>query len=464
MLDNVHGGIVMKTVWGLFLFLIVLNADGLTLKEAIAKVKQNNTEINIAKYDEEIKTLEHDAARGLHYGSLNLTQSALRSNDAGNVFGFKLQSREATFADFGFDEFLGQMGSLPGNTNQLLATQPANLNYPKARNHFQTQLEYTIPLYTGGKLEQYGNITAALKRMSTLEREQLTNQKVYEVKKSFYAISLMNTFIYNLTIIEKNISTLEKTVQEMIQEGYAKKIDLLEVQARKADLERMLHQAKANKILLYHFLSFLLDEKVTLIEGMYDAMPMVEVSEADIQERNLDIQKAKQGLEITKMNIALQESSYLPTIGAFAQYGSNDNTLMNDFSKHDAYTVGVQIKWNFFNGGVDKATVEKARVENLKVAQQVALAQKGIALKVEQLKTEIQSYEFELKSLQKEVELARAINENYLGRYREKLVSMNDVIIKQSEEISKVLKLKEVQNSRNEKLFELEKIANGEVK
>ncbi|MDD3343999.1 MAG: TolC family protein [Sulfurospirillaceae bacterium] len=455
----------MKIVWVLlFLFFTLYAQSGLTLNEAIAKVKQNNKEISIAKYDEEIKALEHQVALGYNYGNLNITQLALRSNDAGNVFGFKLQSREARFLDFGFDEFLGQMSGLPGNAGQLLATQPSQLNYPEARNHFQTQLEYMLPIYTGGKLEQYGRITGALQHLSTLEREQLTNQKIYEVKKSFYAITLLDTFIYNLQIIEKNINTLEHTVNEMMKEGYAKNIDLLEVQARKADLERMLNQAGANKALVYHFLSFLLDERVNAISGSYEDIPVVSASEADILERNLDVQKAKQGLDITKMNIALQQSAYLPTVGAFAQYGSSDNTFLNDFSQHDAYTVGVQIKWNLFNGGIDKNNVEKARVENLKVAQQVALAQKGIALKVDQLRTEIKSYEYEVNSLKKEVELSRAIYENYLGRYTEKLVSINDVIIKQSEEIAKVLRLKEVQNSRNDKLFELEKIANGEIK
>ena len=447
-----------------FLFLTLYAQSGLSLTEAIAKVKQNNKEISIAKFDEEIKSLEHQVALGYNYGSLNLTQLALRSNDAGNVFGFKLQSREASFLDFGFDQFLGQMSGLPGNAGQLLSTQPTNLNYPEARNHFQTQLEYMLPIYTGGKLEQYGRITSALQHLSTLETEQLTNQKIYEVKKSFYAISLLDTFLYNLHIIEKNINTLENTVNAMIKEGYAKNVDLLEVQARKADLERMLNQSIANKALVYHFLSFLLDEPVSEISGSYEDAPVVNATELDILERNLDIQKAKQGLDITKMNIALQESAYMPTVGVFAQYGSSDNTFLNDFAKHDAYTVGVQIKWNLFNGGIDYANIEKARVENLKVAQQVTLAQKGIALKVDQLRTEIKSYEFEVKSLKKEVELSRAIYENYLGRYAEKLVSINDVIIKQSEEIAKVLKLKEVQNSRNDKLFELEKIANGEIK
>lgn len=438
----------------LFCFdLYALPISDLTLERAIEKVKKTNLEINIAKFDEAIKKLENDIAVGSNYGSLDLKQLGIRSNDAGNIFGYKLQSREATFADFGFKQFDG--------THYDIA--PTDLNNPKVRNLFQTQLEYTLPLYTGGKLEQYSKITKALEQLSTLEREQLTQQKIYEVKKSFFTISLLDAYIYNLSIIKANIEKLENMATEMMKEGYAKKVDLLEVEARKSDANRLLNQAKANKELTYHFLSFLLDEKVVSILGVYeDALEVNQNTEA-ILEQNLDIQKAQKGLEISKMNIALQESAFLPTLGAFAQYGSSDDKPFNDFSKNDAYTVGMQFKWNLFKGGIDKNNVEKARVENLKVTQQLSLAQKSVALHVEKMRTEIRSHEYEIESLKKEVELARAIYENYLGRYLEKLVSINDVIIKQSEEISKVLKLREIQNSRNEKIFELEKLANKEA-
>ena len=71
---------------------------------------------------------------------------------------------------------------------------------------------------------------------------------------------------------------------------------------------------------------------------------------------------------------------------------------------------------------------------------------------------------FHIESLKEEIKLSKKIYENYLGRYKEKLVSINDVIIKQSQDIERVLKLLKVQNSRNQKIFELEKIANrGEI-
>jgi outer membrane protein TolC len=225
----------------------------------------------------------------------------------------------------------------------------------------------------------------------------------------------------------------------------------------------MINKAKANKELVYHFLSFLLNAKVESIVGNYEKiMPKMLDTNAIIQ-RNLDIKKAKEGLAITDMAIELEKSAYKPQIGGFVEYGSSDDKFLNDFTQKDSYTIGVQLKWNLFNGGIDKANIEKARVKNLQVKSQVNLAIKGITLQVEKIKTEIKSYDFDIASLEKEIELTRSIYKNYLGRYQEKLVSINDVLIKQSLEIEKVLKLKEIQNNRSSKILELEKIANGEV-
>ena len=430
----------------------------LSLEEAISILKKDNLEINVAKFDEKIKTFEHEIAVGYNYGKLDLTQSALRSNDAGNVFGFKLQSREATFGDFGFGD-----PSMPAQSDPAYLTTPPNtLNYPKARNYFQTKLQYKLPIYTGGKLEQYGKITKALEKMSRLDTQKVVNEKIYQLKKSFFDIYLLNSYLHNLQIIRNNMIKLENMAQSMIDEGYAKKVDLLEVQSKKANVIRMLNQAKANKKLVYHFISFLLNAKVNSIAGSYEVIQPKILDKDKILNQNLDIKKAKQGLTITNMAIDLQKAANLPQVGAFVEYSSADNTFLGNFADHDAYTIGMQLKWNLYNGGIDQKSIEKARVKNLKVRSQVDLAIKGIALHVDKILTEIKSYDFDINSLEKEIELTRTIYKNYLGRYQEKLVSINDVIIKQSLEIEKVLKLKEIENHRSDKILELDKIADGE--
>ena len=136
----------------------------------------------------------------------------------------------------------------------------------------------------------------------------------------------------------------------------------------------------------------------------------------------------------------------------------------NDAKDHKAYTVGARLTWNIFNGGIDSAKVEHSRLEYLKTQLQVQLAHKGIALQSAKILTEIQSADAEIKSLEAELILADVIYKNYEGRYKEKLSSMSDVIIKQSEQIQKILELQVAKNKRNQKVFALEKLANGEQK
>lgn len=435
-----------------------LMGAALSLPAALEILESNNLEIKTAALDLQSAHNDVSIAKGYNYGSLDFTQNAIRSNDAGNAFGFKLSSREATFGDFGFNDFLNNMSSPPA---QLLAIQPKDLNYPGYQNYFQSKLTYMLPLYTGGKLSAYGDISEKMEQIKKLDAEQIKTEKIYETRKSYYDMALLQNSINHMKTIHKNISTLERTTQMMIQEGYAKKVDLLEVEARKANVERSITEMEANKKLLYHYLSFLLNTPITEIELPSSDYPVSQISEDAVIANNTDLQKASRGLEIREKMVDLAYAPFLPQIGAFAEASSADDTFLGDFSDHKAYTVGARLTWNLFNGGIDQNALEKARIEKLKTATQVELARKGIALQYDKIRTEIDSLNSQVKSLEKELELAAQIYKNYEGRYHEHLASMSDVIIKQSQQIEKVLNLQMVKNQRNERIFALEKLSNG---
>jgi outer membrane protein TolC len=160
--------------------------------------------------------------------------------------------------------------------------------------------------------------------------------------------------------------------------------------------------------------------------------------------------------------IDVSKSSYYPMVGAFAEVATADDRFLGDADDHQSYTLGARLTWNIFNGGADSANVEKSRLEYIKMQTQVALANSGIELQVQKIKTEIESYNNDIESLKKELLLADEIYNNYETRYKEKLSSMSDVIIKQSEQIQKILQLQQTINKRNERIFALEKLANGE--
>ena len=446
----------------IFLFTILsltLSAGlkNLTLHQAMSMLEKHNLELKISRFTEQMKAYEAKAAKGHHYGKLDATVMGMRSNDAGNVFGFKLQSREATFGDFGFAEF-----DMSGQTNPL-PVAPESLNYPKARNHYQTKLAYMLPLYTGGKLTEYGRITAGMHRMSQFDTQKLLNEKVFQTKKAFYDISLVSNYITNLSKIIKNIKQLESIVRTMQKEGYAQDIDVLEVQARKAEAQSMYNQAKLNKDLAYQFLSFLLNTNVSSIKRVNDMAKMPRVHKDEVDSNNIDIQKALLGLQITKMALNVEKANFLPTVGAFAEYGSADDEFLNEFRDKDSYTVGVQLKWNIFNGGIDAANLERAKVNYMKVQNQVDLAKSGIALKVKKLQTEIYSASADIKSYKKQLRFAKKVYENYSARYKEGITSISDVLIKQSKQLEMLLNLLTAKNKRNTKIFELNSILGGKV-
>ncbi|WP_304543274.1 TolC family protein [Sulfurimonas microaerophilic] len=445
-----------KVVSALFLPLFLsASSNSLPLSEALEILKNKNLEIKAASL--EVKSAEEDIDQtsGLHWGKLDFTQDFARSNDAGNVFGFKLTSREANFGDFGFSDF--------SMTNpNILTVEPHDLNYPQDRNFFQSKLKYEVPLFTGFAISSYTSVMESVKNIKALDKEKVLSEKVFQLKKSYYDMALLESSIKNMEKILSNINALENTTQTMIEVGYAKKVDLLEVKAKKGNVERLLVQMKANEELLYHYISFLLNEKVDDIEVPTSEIAEPNFTDDDVLTRNLDIKKATTALDVKASMLDASQAAYYPTVGAFAEVATADNTFLGEANDHKAYTVGARLTWNIFNGGIDGAKVEKAKIEQLKMQSQVQLAKKGISLQLAKIKTEIKSANQEINSLTKELELANAIYENYEARYKEKLVSMNDVIIKQSSQIEKILQLLVAKNKRNEKIFELEKLANGE--
>jgi len=446
----------MKIILAIVSVTLSINAsviDSPNLNEAIEMLSSQNLEIKAAQLNVRSAKADEKISSGMNWGKLNFTQDFARSNDAGNVFGFKLTSREATFGDFGFSEF--------SSTNpNILTVQPKDLNYPGYRNFYQSKLKYEIPLFTGFAITSYSKIMSQMTKMKSLEKNQILNEKLFQLRKSFYDMSLLDDSITHLNTILTNINILEETTQSMIDEGYAKKVDLLEVEAKKSNVKRVLVDMDANKKLLYHYISFLLNQKITSITTPKSAIEMPSYSDEEILNNNLDIKKASTGLQIRQNMLSASQAAYYPTLGAFGEVSTADNMFLGNASDHKAYTIGARLTWNIFNGGIDGAKIEKSKVNYLQMESKFNLAKNGITLKLAKLRTNIEKSDEEIKSLTQELRLADLIYENYEGRYKEKLSSMNDVIIKQSEQIEKTLQLQVAKNRRNERIFALEQLAN----
>ncbi len=454
----------MKVMFVAFLLIIsfgLLEAKTYSLDEILELVKSKNLDIKISKFEERIKSLESSLVDTKRYGELDFVQAYTNTNHAGDAFGMKLSSREATFGDFGFGEFLGWMEN--DMRGDILGVAPKALNHPSSFEMHESKIEYTVPLYTGGLISSYKRIATSLFELSKLESDELLSKSFFEAKKSYFDLLLLQNFKENLDEILEAIERLELSVESMIEEGYAKHIDLLEVQTQKANIKRVLNQSVANQKLLYEYLSFLCDEEIGDIKKENLDIPVLDVSSEDVLENSLEIKKLKIAKDIAKDSKRLEESSFYPKVGAVFRAGYASSEFF-DYKERDYYTLGLELRWNIFSGGAKSKKIEMAKIEQLKVDTQEELAKKGLTLSHSRIKTEIKSFDYDISSLKKELELKERIYENYQERYKEKLVSINDVLIKHNERIKTTLELQTLQNSRNKKIFELEKLANrGEM-
>jgi outer membrane protein len=130
----------------------LLLAKVVTFNEVLKETLNNNLELKAKKLNIDKAKADLYKAKGMEWGKFIFSEEISRTNNAMYVFGMKLGSREATFRDFGFSDFLGPMGqalmiaddATPNNLNPaamagVLDIKPHDLNNPAPRSNFSTK-------------------------------------------------------------------------------------------------------------------------------------------------------------------------------------------------------------------------------------------------------------------------------------------------------------------------------------
>ena len=105
-------------------------AQSISFQEVLNLTLQNNKDLQYQKLNIESSNLNAKTIDSINYGKLSITEELSRTNHSGYVFNSKLSSREATFRDFGFAQ-----------QNEGMDVQPRDLNYPDARNNYNTKVK-----------------------------------------------------------------------------------------------------------------------------------------------------------------------------------------------------------------------------------------------------------------------------------------------------------------------------------
>jgi outer membrane protein TolC len=327
-------------------------------------------------------------AKGTRLPKVTISLNGVRTNDALNSFGLKLGQREASFADFGFADFLTQMPGLLGGTvgpSQLLAIKPDALNHPDAVTNFNTRIEAAMPLYTGGMIEGYVTQAQSFVKAAQNGDQAARQQVIFHVLQAYDGTHAARAYVEVAKQGEVAAQAYVKTIDHLVKQGVVVKSDLLTAQIFLENVRIQLQQAQnaADSALeqLHLLLGMPLSEPLDIGPRVEPSVVTGQVSE--LREQALashpGINAMRAQLAAADGNIQVAKSGRYPQVGVMLRQDWNDKNL--GFGAN-SYTLGAQMSWNVFDAGVTNAAVNRATASKLELASRLQEAESGVAYQV----------------------------------------------------------------------------------
>ncbi|WP_079416246.1 TolC family protein [Thiomonas intermedia] len=316
-------------------------------------------------------------AEGARLPKITVSAGVTRTNDALNAFGIKLSQRQATFNDFGANQFLGP---------QSLGVAPDNLNYPGAVNNFNTRIEAQLPLYTGGKLQGYMQQARSMLMAAQAGDQAARQQIIYHALQAYDGVYTARAFQGVAAKALEASQSQVKTVDSLLKQGVVIKSDLLSAQVHLEEVKLQQDQAANMEAQamdgLHVVLGMPLNQALSLGPEVGVSMPEGDPDAwvGQAMARNPQIQALQHQIAAANGKVEVARADRYPQIGAMARYDTNDP---NAGFESRSYTVGAQLSWTIFDGGVTRHAVDQAVAQRMELQARLQSAQNQLGMQVQ---------------------------------------------------------------------------------
>ena len=413
---------------------LILYGYTIDFEHSLLKTVKMNKGLKAKKLAIEESKLDLDISKSYDYGSLVFNENISKTNNAGYAFGMKLSSKEATFADFGFADFLSHSPS-PMDAS-VLKVQPDDLNNPEARTNYETKLTYTLPLFTGFKLQN-------AKKMAKLQVLAQTARYSYdektlglEVLKAYNGAVAAKEFIKATTKAKKATSSFVNLAHELFKEGLVTSIDVKQAKVYDMDVEAEIVKAHNRYELAISYLRFLTSDKdisdVGVFKNIENNIENLKLLQNKAYDTRDDYRWMKYNTETMKAKIDMEKADFFPKIGAQIEYGYNDDEFNNIDNEHDYYMGAIGLSYNLFDGFITSSKKQKAQIDYKKTKHYYEYMKDGIKLEVEKNVLTLQAKKKILKQKIKANNLSDEVLEQSQELYKNHLINMSNLLMQQA--------------------------------
>lgn len=408
---------VVRLIWScLFLvipFISVLAQHQplpLTLRQAIDAALANNQQIGLARTDIQIAEAKFKETEAIYWPQAEFSYTALGSNNALNVFGFKLQQQSVQASDFDPVK-LNDPGSYSDFTTKLLVKQPLlNLDMVQARKAAKGQTEVYQFIHN--------RTTQAIGLQVELAYIQL--QSMYEAEGV-------------LQQARKAADSLYAFIQNRVEEGLLQRSDALNVQVWQSSLQAQIAETKSGLLDLSDRLALMMGVKggslyrvdpLKETENTYSFLDSLPAQRADFIAMEKAIDASGKMIQSTKM-------AFLPRINAFGSYQFNDNSALG--MKSGSYLAGLQLTWDIFKGHSVKNKTRTQSLEQLRMKQELSVRKEQGQVELDQVTRQYADAMVSIHRQETAIQFASESLRILLDRYEQGLANSTDVLLAQTQ-------------------------------
>lgn len=302
---------------------------------------------------------------------------ALKNNPA-----IKLAAVDQDKARFGIDA--AEAGSLPVLSLTGSGSRGNSQLGSDTANSFNTSLQLTMPIYTGGKISgqiDQAKFNADAANLGVVKAEQQT--QLDATTGYFSILQTRNMVQVNQETVDNMVSHL-KNVQAQYNVGTVAQGDVLQSDVALANAQQNLTIAQnANAVAEAGFNNTVGQPLATKssYQDKFTYVPYSMTLDDSIKlalKNRPEVGQSQDSIAAAKAGVTVADSGLLPTVNISGGTGRSGS----DFPGNQNWSVGVTANWNLFDSGLTKAQIAEAKTAVATAAIQDKQTRDGIELEV----------------------------------------------------------------------------------
>lgn len=311
---------------------------------------------------------------------------------------------------------------------------------PHWGNSFTAQVAQVV--YAGGAIRSGIRMAELGKEMAELDVEK-NRQEVRFLLTGYYLdlCKLEN----QIEVVRQNIALTQKEIEQMKarrEEGTVLQNDITRYELQLQSLELTLTKLTDATTIINHQLvtTLHLPEQTVITPDKHEldtdinalsAIASQETWQQTATDNNLGIRQATVATNLAEQKVKQVKAKSLPSIAVVAEnqlYGPYTQDLIPKDCNINVWFVGIGIKYSLGNLWKNKHHIRQARIEQRQSQEALALAREGVENGVQANYTNLLTSYTEVKTQQKQVELALQNYSVVQNRYQHELALLTDMV------------------------------------